>query len=258
MSGETYVNIARNYRRLVKDFKKDVTVVFDGYKPSPKDHDHKRRNKAFSSNIVLNQNTPCTNTKARFLTNIHNTTKMILLLSDVLGRNGLEVLRAEDHANIMIVKTALRYALARDVEVIVEDTDVVCLLYQPKLELMTSKAFGKISPQNKLNIFCLVIVFRAVTQSATSLRSAILKKLCQDSVPEKVFYTFNNLRSTKAEISEAGVKLFQYLYSNIDKPLNQQRYDKYNKVMAKGVFKPEKLPPTCIEGILLIPGLAVT
>ena len=45
VSGETYVNIARKYLRLVKDFNKDITVVFDGYKPSRKDHDHKRRNK---------------------------------------------------------------------------------------------------------------------------------------------------------------------------------------------------------------------
>ena len=72
----------------------------------------------------------------------------------------------------------------------------------------------------------------------------ILKNLCQDSAPGEIFQTFNNLRATKGEISEAGVKLFQYLYSNIDKPLNQQRYDKYNMLMAKGVFKPEKLPPT--------------
>ena len=72
----------------------------------------------------------------------------------------------------------------------------------------------------------------------------IRKNLCQDSAPEEVFQTFNNLRVTKGEISEAGVKVFQYLYSNIDKPLNQQRYDKYNIIMAKGVFKPEKLPPT--------------
>ena len=43
------------------------------------------------------------------------------------------------------------------------------------------------------------------------------------------------------EISEAGVKLCQYLYSNIDKPLNQQRYDKYSNLIAKGVLKPEKL-----------------
>ena len=72
----------------------------------------------------------------------------------------------------------------------------------------------------------------------------ILKKLCQDSAPEEVFQTFNNQRATKGEISEARVKLFQYLYSNIDKPLNQQRYDKYTMLMAMGVFKPEKLTPT--------------
>ena len=72
----------------------------------------------------------------------------------------------------------------------------------------------------------------------------ILKNLCKDSAPEEVFQTFNNLRATKGEISEAGVKLFQYMYSNIDKTLNQQRYDQYNMLMAKGVFKPEKLPPT--------------
>ena len=52
-------------------------------------------------------------------------------------------------------------------------------------------------------------------------KSENLKKLCQDSAPEEVFQTLNNLRATKVEIFEAGVKLFQYLYSNIDKPLNQ-------------------------------------
>ena len=68
-----------------------------------------------------------------------------------------------------------------------------------------------------------------------------LKKLCQDSAPEEVFQTYNNLRATKGEISEAEVKLFQYLYSNIDKPLNQKRYD---MLMTKGIFKPEKLSTT--------------
>ena len=63
MSGETYVNITRKYLRSVKDFNKDITVVFDGHKPSPKDHDYKKRDKSFSSNIVLNQNTPCTITE---------------------------------------------------------------------------------------------------------------------------------------------------------------------------------------------------
>ena len=53
--------------------------------------------------------------------------------------------------------------------------------------------------------------------------------------------TTSGLKATKEEISEAEVKLFQYLYSNIDKPLNQKRYD---MLMTKGIFKPEKLPTT--------------
>ncbi len=72
VSGETFGSIAMRYLRLVKQFNKDVSVVFDGYKPSPKDHDHKRRTKSFSSSIILNQNTPCTIAKARFLANMQN------------------------------------------------------------------------------------------------------------------------------------------------------------------------------------------
>ena len=61
-------------------------------------HDHKRRNKSFSSNIVLNLNTLCTITETIFLANSHNKTKMILLLSDVLGRYEVKVLLVEDDA----------------------------------------------------------------------------------------------------------------------------------------------------------------
>ncbi len=40
------------------------------------------------------------------------------------------------------------------------------------------------------------------------------------------------------------MKLFQYLYKQLEVPLDQIRYEKYNTLIAKGVFKPEKLPPT--------------
>ena len=72
----------------------------------------------------------------------------------------------------------------------------------------------------------------------------VLKKRCHESAPEKVFEVFNNLRATKKDISEAGVKLVQYLYKDSDVSLEQLRYDKYNRLMAQGVFKPVKLPPT--------------
>ena len=75
--------------------------------------DHKRKNKSLSFNIVLNLNSPSTIIRARFLANSHNKTQIILLLLDVLGRNGVEVLLAEDDVDTLIAKTALRYGLAR-------------------------------------------------------------------------------------------------------------------------------------------------
>ena len=84
-------------------------------KPSPKDHDHKRRATFFSSNMVLNQNTPCAVSKARFLANSHNKNHLILLLSDVFGSNVVEVLIADDDADSLIVKTTLRHGLTKDV-----------------------------------------------------------------------------------------------------------------------------------------------
>ena len=93
----------------------------------------------------------------------------------------------------------------------------------------------------------------------------VLKNRFHESVQEKVFEVFNNLRATKKDISEAGVKLVQYLYKDSDVSLEQLRYDKYNQLMAKGVFKPVKIAaniwcscPTCTESLYSIQGLAVT
>ena len=38
-----------------------------------------------------------------------------------------------------------------------------------------------------------------------------LKKFYQNGAPEEVFETFNDVRATKEDISDAGVKLFQFL-----------------------------------------------
>ena len=72
----------------------------------------------------------------------------------------------------------------------------------------------------------------------------ILKKMCHDKAPSEAINKLKGLRALKEDIADAGVRLFQYLYGQQDVPLNQQRYEKYNKLMVKGTFKPEKLPPT--------------
>lgn len=258
-SGESYGSITQKYLRFVKEYKKDVTVVFDGYNPSPKDHDHKRRSKYYSSNIILNQNTPCTVSRARFLSNSHNKTQLILLLSDVLQSNGVEVLHANDDADTLIAKTAIRYGLNKDVEVRVEDTDVICLLvhhcirtnYKVYITTMHGtydvKEIRENLPSGQLEILLFSHSFSGCDTVSNIYgfgKVKVLKKLCHDNAPQDVINTFKNIRASKAAISEAGVKLFQYLYNNADVSLNQLRYNKYNKLMAKGVFKPEKLPPT--------------
>ena len=143
-----------------------MTVVFDGYMSSPKDHDHKRRAKYHSSNISLNQQTPCTISRARFLANGHNKTQMIQLLSHFFQTSGIEVLLANDDADTLIVATALRYGLTRNVEVRAEDTDVICLLIHHctrasynlyvsiKFETYDIKRIRENLPQNSVSIFC--------------------------------------------------------------------------------------------------------
>ena len=53
------------------------------------------------------------------MANSHNKTQLISLQSDVFQANGVEVLIAEDDADTLIVKTALRYGITKD---------VICLL----------------------------------------------------------------------------------------------------------------------------------
>ena len=220
VSGESYGSIANKYLRFVKGFQEDLTVVFDGYKPSPKDHDHKRRARHFSSNIILNQNTPCTVSRARFLANIHNKTQLILLLSDVFQSNGVEVLLADDDADTLNVKTAVRYSLATDVEVRVEDTDVICLLVHHcltanhNLYVTTKEGTYDIKriranlPSKQQELLLLSHSFSGCDTVSSIYgfgKVKVLKKMCHESAPEKVFEVFNNLQATKKDISEAGV-----------------------------------------------------
>ena len=144
-------------------------------------------------------------------------------------------------------------------EVRVEDADVICLLVHhcPRtnhcLYVTTKEGTYDIKqvreklPSKQCKHLLLSHSFSACDTVSNVYgfgKVKILKRLCQDNAPKEFFQTFNNLRATKEEIAEAGIKLFQYLYNNVDTPLNQLRYDKYNTLMAKGVFKPERLPPT--------------
>ena len=75
----------------------------------------------------------------------------------------------------------------------------------------------------------------------------ILKKMASPNAPKDALDTLLNLRSAREEISKAGIVLFQYIYDRPTTPLHQIRYELYSKLVAKGKFLPQKLPPTDVD-----------
>ena len=257
--GETFGSIAHKYVTYVKNFQKDVSIVFDGYQSSPKDHDHKRRATSFSSNMIISHNTPCTISKARLLANSHNKSQLILLLSTVFTSNGIEVLIADDNADTLIVKTAIRHGQIKDVEVRAEDTDVLCLLIhhcltaKNKVFITTSDGAHSINKIRE-NLTDTELKHLLISHSFSGCDTVssiygfgkvkVFKIFSRNDAPEDAFEIFNDLQACKENICRAGEILFQYIYNQVGISLNQQRFEKYNKLIANGKFKPEKLPPT--------------
>ena len=89
-SGETYEKIALH---KFPTSKPGVTVVFDGYSPSPKDHDHQISLKTVHAcpDIVIRKDTPCTTSKDKFLNNTRNKLQLIKLLASIFRDNGVNV-----------------------------------------------------------------------------------------------------------------------------------------------------------------------
>ena len=84
-----------------------MTVVFDGYASSPKDHDHKRRLKYYCTDIKIRKDISCTTPKKKLLSNLQNKTQLIKLLAGIFRHNGINVVIAKDDADTLIVSTAL-------------------------------------------------------------------------------------------------------------------------------------------------------
>ena len=124
----TYKEVALNYLKIIPTNRSQVVVVFDGYSPSTKDHEHRRRVKDYCSDIRITKSTACTVTKKKLLVNSNNKKGLIDLICEVFLDNGIRVIKAKDDADTLIVREALNLALVNKIEVWAEDTDVLCLL----------------------------------------------------------------------------------------------------------------------------------
>ena len=260
-SGETFGKIGMQYAAIVSNVAKGrrCTVVFDGYSSSPKDHEHLRRLKNHSANVSLSPSTPCTMSKSRFLANSHNKSQLISLLKNVLVSQGVDVVVAEDDADTLVVREAMKAALTQAVDVKADDTDILCMLVvhihavSKDIILKTKGCSFNIKhirdnmPNEQLRLLLLSHAFSGCdTTSGIHGHSKvqILKKMASQNAPKDALDTLLNLRSDRQAISKAGIVLFQFIYKRPSTPLRQIRYEIYSELVAKGKFVPQKLPPT--------------
>ena len=131
VKGETYDQTCNRYAKHVFDNYSNCTIVFDGYTvPSPKDHEHFRREGLgkTSSNITVTPTNKAHKSQEDFLNNTHNKQQFVHILSERLRELGHRVINCDDDADTIIAATAIEYASSSDVTVVADDTDVILLL----------------------------------------------------------------------------------------------------------------------------------
>ena len=88
--GQTWQEIADSYLSYVQYLgrhSQKITVVFDGYSSSPKDHDHIRRTKNSCCNIQIVPDIIYLTPRANFMDNTHNKSELIHFLSLTFRRS---------------------------------------------------------------------------------------------------------------------------------------------------------------------------
>ncbi|VDI39683.1 Hypothetical predicted protein [Mytilus galloprovincialis] len=113
---------SRTDTNLVTD---DATVVFDGYPsvPTTKDVTHFSRTKGIiSPKVNFNNDTPIKTKKDEFLSNSENKQHFINTLGEKLKDGHVQVIHAEDDADLKIVHTAIEKSKQHTTTVIGEDT----------------------------------------------------------------------------------------------------------------------------------------
>ncbi len=118
--GQTWQEIADSYLLYVQCLgrhSQNITVVFDGYSSSPKDHDHIRRTKNSCCDVQIRPDLIHLTPRAKFLDNTHNKSELIHLLSSTFRKHQITVELCDNDADTSIVRAALAAATDDSVEV---------------------------------------------------------------------------------------------------------------------------------------------
>ena len=271
--GTTFSRLCQIYVDHVKSHFPDAAVVFDSYPeyPTTKDITHMRRAKGQkSTDINFTENMPCRIKKDQFLANQRNKQRFLNLLSTKLREQHIEVLQADDDADLLIAQTALNSAKDRPTIVVGEDTDVLVLLlyhiqnYHQKVIYHSAKhSQGKacriwdINKTAKLHgeTTCRLLPFvHAVTGCDTTSRlfglgkAVALKKVATNEYFRSQGEIFMSNGRTKDDIIKAGEEAISCLYGGVPlEGLQILRWRKFTSKVAQNRGTPvavHTLPPT--------------
>ncbi|VDI78343.1 Hypothetical predicted protein [Mytilus galloprovincialis] len=149
--GATVDTICMTYVNYVNNHYTDATVVFDGYPsvPTTKDVTHFRRTKGIlSPKVNFNNDTPIKTKKDEFLSNSENKQHFINTLGEKLKDGHVQVIHAEDDADLKIVLTAIEKSKQHTTTVIGEDTDLLILLCYHSKDAINKIYFKSEAKQN--------------------------------------------------------------------------------------------------------------
>ena len=116
---QTWKETANSHLRYMQNLGRrwKITVVFDGYNSSPKDHDHIRHTKNACCDIQIRPDMKSLTPKAKFLDNTHNKRALIHLLASTFQEHHIAVEQCDNDADTSIVRAALAAATDGSVEV---------------------------------------------------------------------------------------------------------------------------------------------
>ena len=132
--GMLFTKIKEAYVNYVSKKYGSSYIVFDGYNEAcisvkSKKPTRRTRSKGSSQNVVIRPENPVPYSKERFLSNQHNKSQLLSLLSDFPRRDGQMVLVCEGDSDTKIVATDVDVAKDSTTIVVSDDTDVAIISF---------------------------------------------------------------------------------------------------------------------------------
>lgn len=264
----TYENVFEGYLRFIKkNFKENVTVVFDGYNSEIIDtksyERYRRNNTAKATDVSISKDNIVAIKQAQFLSNVANKYKFVQMLVDYLTEHGIKTKTADEDADVLIVETAIELASEKAQVAVVEnnvDLLVLCVGLTPvNVQLYFKKAnpankpYDVYATQDHLDMKPYILFAHAfagcdTTSAFFNIGKKSILNIFKEDANLSLVKPFYKAQQGRDSLYDAAEKLVILLYKKDGQSnsLNELRYKTYKKSVrsSKKRFQLSSLPPT--------------